>query len=237
MADSDAKPPPARSPTSGVVVPARLKWNQRLAAASIFGLARLLMGSWRVTFRDETGFLADPTHGPVIFALWHNRLALSMTCWLGYVRPHRPHAKLVAMISASKDGGLLANILGRFRVVPVRGSSSRRGRQALLESARLIGRGHDIAITPDGPRGPAFRVQPGVLALAQLSGRPIVPTSVKIGWKTELKSWDRFQIPWPGAKCEVVFREAIQVPRAATVEDRERLAVDLAKAMDRPCNA
>jgi lysophospholipid acyltransferase (LPLAT)-like uncharacterized protein len=113
----------------------------------------------------------------------------------------------------------------------VRGSSSRRGRQALLESARLLGRGHDIAITPDGPRGPAYRVQSGVLALAQLSGRPIVPTSVKIGWKTELKSWDRFQIPWPGATCEVCFHPAIQVPRDATDEDREKLALRLAETL------
>src|SRR5690606_34860752 len=122
--------------------------------------------------------------------------------------------------------------LERYDVSPVRGSSSRRGRQALLEAARLIDKGHDIAITPDGPRGPAYRVQPGGLALAQLTGRSIVPTAVTSGSKTELKSWDRFQIPWPGSRCEVRFGEAIRVPREATEADRNILAERLAGAMN-----
>jgi lysophospholipid acyltransferase (LPLAT)-like uncharacterized protein len=230
VADSSS-PVPAKPPRSGVVVPVPLKWHQRLAAATIYGLLRLFMGSWRVRFRDESGILTDPDEGPVIFAVWHNRLALSMCCWLHYVHRHRPRSRLAALISASKDGGILANVLERFRVVPVRGSSSRRGRQALLESVRLVEKGHDVAITPDGPRGPVYRVQPGVILLAQLTGRPIVPAHVTIRWKLELKSWDRFQIPWPGARCDVTFKEAIRVPRETTESEREALAERLARAL------
>jgi lysophospholipid acyltransferase (LPLAT)-like uncharacterized protein len=230
VADSPT-PVPGKRPFSGVVVPTPLKWHRRLGAALIYGLLRLFMGSWRVRFRDETGILTDPNEGPVIFGVWHNRLALAMCCWLHYVRRNRPKARLAALISPSKDGGVLANVLERFHVVPVRGSSSKRGRQALLESVRLVEKGHDLAITPDGPRGPVYRVQPGVLLLAQLSGRPLVPAHVSIRWKTELKSWDRFQIPWPGALCDVTFRAPIRVPRDATEADREALAEQLAKAL------
>lgn len=234
MAETVSSRPPVPPAASGVVVPARLKWHQRLAASAIYWLSRTLMGSWRVEFRDESGVLTDPDHGPVLFALWHNHLALSMCCWRNYVHPHRPRSSLAALISASKDGGILATVLERYRVVPVRGSSSRRGRQALLESARLVERGHDLAITPDGPRGPLHQVQPGIIALAQLTGRPIVPTGVRIDRKWRLKSWDRFQIPWPGTKCVVVFHPPIRVSRDATVEEREAAARELAEALNRP---
>ena len=84
---------------------------------------------------------------------------------------------MAAMVSASKDGGFLASILECFGVQPVRGSSSRRGPQALLELTGWAERGYDLAITPDGPRGPRYVVQEGIIALAQVTGLPIVPAS------------------------------------------------------------
>ena len=82
------------------------------------------------------------------------------------------------MVSASRDGGILAGILEQFGVKPVRGSSSRRGPQALLEMTTWAERGYDLAITPDGPRGPRYKVQEGVISAAQLTGLPIVPVGV-----------------------------------------------------------
>ena len=82
---------------------------------------------------------------------------------------------MAALVSASKDGGFLSGILELFGVQPVRGSSSRRGPQALLELTTWAERGHDLTITPDGPRGPCYQVQDGVMSLAQLTGLPIVP--------------------------------------------------------------
>jgi len=73
------------------------------------------------------------------------------------------------MVSASRDGGLLAAVLERFKVQPVRGSSSRRGRQALLELTTWAERRYDLAITPDGPRGPRYVVQDGIISLARLT--------------------------------------------------------------------
>jgi len=138
---------------------------------------------------------------------------------------------LAALISASKDGAFLATILQQFGVEPVRGSSSRRGAQALLELATWAQRGYDLAVTPDGLRGPRYVVQDGVIALAQVTGLPIVPYSCQLGWKIRLKSWDRFEIPLPFSRCEMTFGELIRVPREATDAElaqlREQLRAEL----------
>src|SRR5436189_6328705 len=114
---------------------------------------------------------------------------------------------MAAMVSASKDGAFLAAILERFKVQPVRGSSSRRGRQALPELTTWAERGYDLAITPDGPRGPCYVVQHGVMSLAQVSGLPIIPFSFCADWKLRPKSWDRFQIPLPFSRCEIILEK------------------------------
>jgi hypothetical protein len=157
----------------------------------------------------------------VIFCLWHNRLAISMVV-------HRRHPrKLAALVSASKDGALLAAVLGRFGVEPIRGSSSRRGPQALLELTSRAQMGFDLAVTPDGPRGPRYVVQEGVIALAQLTGLPIIPVTCNTRWKICLKSWDRFQVPLPFSSCELILNEPILVPREADGAKREELRREL----------
>jgi lysophospholipid acyltransferase (LPLAT)-like uncharacterized protein len=134
---------------------------------------------------------------------------------------------LAALVSASKDGGFLAAILERFGVQPVRGSSSRRGAQALLELTSWADRGYNLAITPDGPRGPRYQVQPGAISLAQVTGLPIVPVSYSLGAKIRLKSWDQFQIPLPFSRCTMVFEKPIWVERGASDEEREQLRLEL----------
>jgi lysophospholipid acyltransferase (LPLAT)-like uncharacterized protein len=163
----------------------------------------------------------------VIFCVWHNRLALSMAVYRHYVRQTgRPH-RLAAMVSASKDGGLLARLLELHGVQPVRGSTSRRGRQALLELVTWAERGYDLAMTPDGPRGPCYVIQDGIISLAQLTGLPIIPVSYHLAWKIRLRSWDQFQIPLPFAKCHMSFAPAVRVPREASDEEREKLRREL----------
>jgi lysophospholipid acyltransferase (LPLAT)-like uncharacterized protein len=130
---------------------------------------------------------------------------------------------MAALVSASKDGGFLTGILECFGVEPVRGSTSRRGSQAVLELTTWARRGYDLAITPDGPRGPCYVVQDGVMSLAQLTGLPIVPFSYNLSWKIRVKSWDRFQIPLPFSRCEMNMDKPIQVPREATDAEREVL--------------
>jgi len=220
MADSPTPPSPRpRQRVSGVVVPNQPSRGQRLLA---FVLAAGLRGL-TATLRYRYPTSLDVQGGPVIFALWHNRLALCMRVYHKLVRPQRGRDCLAALISASKDGALLAAVLERFGVQPVRGSSSRRGGQALVELISWSKRGYDIAVTPDGPRGPCYTAQEGVLVLAQLTGAPIIPVSCQLGWKIRVKSWDRFQIPLPFSTCELSFGEPIRIAREATPAERSKL--------------
>ena len=134
---------------------------------------------------------------------------------------------MAALVSASRDGAFLAGILEWFGVRPVRGSSSRRGGQALLELTSWAQRGHDLTITPDGPRGPCYQVQEGIASLAQVTGLPIVPVAMNLNWKIRVKSWDRFQIPLPFARCEVCVGRAIRVPPDVTDDERKQFRQQL----------
>ena len=216
--------PKAQGPKhSGVVVPHKPKWHQRLAAALIYGLIRAVSATIRYEWRDASGLLSIDKGQSVIFAIWHNRLSLCLEIYRVFLRNIQRQCKLAAMVSASKDGGLLARVLEHYGVQPVRGSTSRRGRQAMLELVGWAERGYDLAITPDGPRGPRYIIQEGVIALAQLTGLPILPVSYHFTWKIVLKSWDRFQIPLPFTKCLMHFTPPIYVPRDISEEEREKL--------------
>jgi lysophospholipid acyltransferase (LPLAT)-like uncharacterized protein len=222
--------PKSRARKSGVIVPHQPTWYHKLSAWLIFLLLRGLSMTLRYSWNDRPGLFARPLEGPAIFAIWHNRLALCMTAYRIYQRNRRGPG-LAAMVSASRDGGFLAGILERHKVQPVRGSSSRRGPQALLELTSWAERGHDLAITPDGPRGPCYVVQPGVMSLAQLTGLPIVPFSYNVSWKIRFKSWDRFIVPLPFSRCEMNVGMPVTVPREATDEEREALRQQLEQTL------
>lgn len=231
--NTTAHPTPLRTPRkSGVVIPHRPKWHGRLAAFALWSLGTALAKSWRITFTDQSGLLESTARGPILFALWHNRLALAMSFW-AIVRKRRPEAGLAALISASRDGGLLARTFEHFGVTPIRGSSSRRGAQALVELVNTLREGYHVAITPDGPRGPKYTIQPGIISLAQLSGAPIVPAGARVSSKKTLRSWDAFQMPLPFARCELQFGSPIYVPRRASKEELEVLRSRLEAEMKR----
>ncbi len=216
-----------QKPKSGVVVPHKAVWYQRLGAWIIWAALRVVGKTLRYRWDDRSKFFDDPPAKQAIYVIWHNRLALAMKVNYGYIRVRNRTAGLAAMVSASKDGGFLAAILESFGVQPVRGSSSRRGPQALLELSSWAERGYDLAITPDGPRGPCYTVQPGVISLAQITGLPIVPVSYHLSWKIRVKSWDRFQIPLPFGRCELVLSTPVFVPRDADDAQREKLRQQL----------
>jgi len=217
-----AGPPPARR-SAGVVVPHRAKWHHRLVATTIFLAVRTLSATVRFKLDDPMGLFREVPAEKMIFAIWHNRLVLALVLYRYYISRRDPRRRLAAMVSASRDGGMLTRVLELFGVEPVRGSSSRRGAQALREMAAWGERGLDLAITPDGPRGPRYAVQSGVIATAQLTGLPIIPVSYRTRWKFHLKTWDRFQIPLPFCLCEITAAPAIRVPREATAAEAEVL--------------
>jgi lysophospholipid acyltransferase (LPLAT)-like uncharacterized protein len=205
----------------GLVVPHRAKGLQRWLGRLVFVVERTVMTSLRCKWRDRSGLKDARTRQPVIFCLWHNRLAISMMVRRRYSQ------KLAALVSASRDGALLAAILKVHGVEQVRGSSSRRGPQALLEMTSRAESGYDLAVTPDGPRGPRYVVQKGVISLAQVTGLPIIPVTCNTRRKICLKSWDGFQIPLPFSRCELILNQPILVSREAGDAEREELRLEL----------
>jgi lysophospholipid acyltransferase (LPLAT)-like uncharacterized protein len=212
---------------SGVVVPHAPKWHQRLGAFLLFVSLRGLLLTVRCRMRARSEYFSPNAPTPVIFCIWHNRLATCVKVLDQHRRPHNSGAGMAALVSASKDGAFLARILEWFRVQPVRGSSSRRGAQAMLEMTTWAERGYDLTITPDGPRGPCYKIQDGITSLAQLTGLPIVPVAMNLNWKISVKSWDRFQIPLPFARCEVRVGKSFRVPAEASDAAREELRQQL----------
>lgn len=182
-------------------------------------ILRLLVWTLRIRVRDVAGFLnADGPHA--IWLFWHNRML---------VIPHLLNRYAVkrkgsALISMSKDGEILAALLSRFNVRAVRGSSSRRGVVAMRELIRMIESGYDVAITPDGPRGPRYTLASGALTLAQSSGAKVLPIRVHYSHCFRLRSWDAFQIPFPFARVEITLLplEAVAATVDETAFDMER---------------
>jgi len=152
---------------------------------------------------------------PPLWALWHETILMSV--W--YHRRQKVHV----MISASRDGELISTIAKLFGYVPVRGSSSKGGKEAAAEMVDNLKEGKRSAITPDGPRGPRRQLKPGVVTIARLSGRPVVPFTFEAEKCWRLKSWDRFIIPKPFSRAVFVYGEPIRIP-AEGGEDKAHLA-------------
>jgi lysophospholipid acyltransferase (LPLAT)-like uncharacterized protein len=218
----------ARS-ASGVVVPLPMPWHRRLAAVVASQLLRLCFKTWRFHWPEANS--PPECKGAVIFCVWHNRLPAALASYDDFAQRRWPAKGLAAMISASRDGSLVANVAERFGVQPIRGSTSRRGPQALLEATNWMERDYNIVITPDGPRGPVYRIQEGIINLAQVTGRPIIPTCNFTRWKIRLRSWDRFQIPLPFARGHCYHGKPVWVPRDASEAEREKLRATLESSM------
>ena len=186
--------------------------RERLLAILGSTILRLLFLTLRLDFEDRTGFTKDILKSPVIMCFWHNRI-LGIT--LAFLRhyPGKTRKGVNVLTSASRDGEILAQLVGRFGMDAVRGSSSRRGSRALRELIELTENGCDIAITPDGPRGPRYSFGPGAISLAQLTAAPIAPVHAKFTRCLRMQTWDGFVIPLPFSKVSVTVDDPIHVPR------------------------
>jgi len=211
-----------RNRKSGIVIPHSPKWHQRLGARLVWLLVSLLSLTIRFRLHDPHGFFKRTDMKQAAFCFWHNRLALCVKIYSKFFQSNRAAPGMAGLVSASRDGAFLSAIFQCFGVQPVRGSSSRRGAQALLELSSWAERGYDLALTPDGPRGPRYELADGPITLAQVTGLPLVPGSYHLNWKISVKSWDRFQIPLPFARCDVHLGKVFQIPRELTDEQREK---------------
>ena len=191
-------------------------------------LIRLPGYTLRVTIEDRAGVANQPDHPPVIIAFWHNRTALMPV----FYERFGGGRTALTFISRSRDGQYITDVAAHFGIKAVRGSSSRHGMSATLAAVHAADDPHlDIAITPDGPRGPRYQIRPGLIRLAQMTKRPIVAVTFKLGWRIELNSWDRFQIPIPFSTCHLVTSAPIFVPEEATDAELAKINEQVTEAL------
>lgn len=171
-------------------------------------LARLLAATYRIRVvdpRNETGVLKSGKR--LVYASWHQRAFAGIT----FFSTRRP---IAIIISRSRDGEIAARAVARLGWRPVRGSSSRGGKEA-LEEIKALGRSrYSVGHIVDGPQGPFGVVKPGLVRIAQHTGLPIVPavTSAENQWV--FNSWDRFMVPKPFSRVIIRFGQPVHVPRA-----------------------
>lgn len=197
--EKEAVPAAAPAPKKRVVN--HVPWWTYAALFPASLLVRLWLMSLRMRF-DPAGLeQVRAERGPVIVCFWHNRLIIAPELR----RRFRSFQKINALVSASKDGAWLVAFFNLMGVGAVRGSSSWRGGQALVELARKLRAGEDIGITPDGPRGPCYDFKKGPASLALSSGRPVFLVGSKFSRARRLRSWDRFIVPYPFSKVELTL--------------------------------
>lgn len=165
---------------------------------------------------------------PLIYIVWHGRIL--MMPWVNErLRRTRGARAVTVLASRSRDGEMVARFVERFGLSVVRGSTSRGGAVGLRSLAGVLAAGGDVAVAPDGPRGPRGRLGPGVVALAAFTGAPVVPLGFAARPAHRLSTWDEFLVPLPFARCAAVFGEPVPVAADA---DRLRTAKDLEQALE-----
>jgi lysophospholipid acyltransferase (LPLAT)-like uncharacterized protein len=179
----------------------KLRWAVPVAKALGPALLKSLSATWRYR---ESGFMDWKSwKSPTLFVLWHSRILPLMVL-------HKQKG-FVVLISRHRDGGYLADVAERWGYRPVRGSTQRGGDVGLLGIVRALEGGALVAMTPDGPRGPRERVQPGAVAAAQHAGVPVVAVGARTASAWYANSWDRLCIPKPFAAIDIRYSAPIHV--------------------------
>jgi lysophospholipid acyltransferase (LPLAT)-like uncharacterized protein len=200
----------------------------RARILSFIGWAVMSLWSSTVRIRFVDRDFPEGLHAQgrnIIYAFWHGRQFLLFYAYR--------NTGIVIPASESRDGEIQAGIIGRFGLGVVRGSSKRKGAQALLGLVDALRSGKDIAIAVDGPRGPVFEVKQGITYIAGKLSIPIVPLSVaaKRAWVLE-KIWDKYQLPVPFTECVILYGEPITV-NGTSEEELENKRRELTDALNR----
>lgn len=208
MADTEGRAGRRRWWREGIFLHLLMGLGPRL----ISGGLRLLQLTVRIEFLHADGLLRRWESGEQsIMAFWHNRVVMMPIPYRG--------AKLCIMNSQSRDGEIATRALARWGIRSVRGSASRGGARGFLQLVRAYRDGCDLAVVPDGPRGPRYVAKVGVLHLARVTGAPVYPVSYAATRRRQLRSWDRLVLPLPFARVVYVVGEPLQVPREATDDE------------------
>jgi hypothetical protein len=182
----------------------------------IFLFPALFLKTLKLLMRTELSDPFDHIHSeaPIVTVTWHNRLLFFPVMFPRWIRK-----KTIAIVSASRDGQYVTDLIRYFGLKSLRGSSSRRGAPVFREAVKALKQGYHVSFTPDGPRGPKYRMSRGPVRLASMTGSRIIPISVNYSSYWQLKSWDNFQIPKPWAKIILVLGPAVEVP--PEIDDKE----------------
>jgi lysophospholipid acyltransferase (LPLAT)-like uncharacterized protein len=169
----------------------------------------------RTSIKDPYNYLYR--EDGIITVTWHNRLLFYPLMF-----PRKVRSKSRAVVSASRDGQYIVDLLHHWGLKSLRGSSSRHGARAQHGAFKALEEEYHVSFTPDGPRGPKYVLSRGPIHLASRTGRPILPITVNASSYWEIPSWDKFQIPKPFAKIELVLGEEIKVPPDLDAEGIEK---------------
>ncbi len=184
-----------------------------------------ILGLMRLTMRKKVIGTYDPNK-TVLLNIWHNRLIF---CTAPFSKEYIK--KTVAIISPSRDGQYIADVLKILGLDAVRGSSSKNPARAMFAAIKALKSGKNVTLTPDGPRGPKYKIKKGVIQIAGKAGVEIQPFAINASKYWELKSWDGFQIPKPFCTLTYVFAETIKVPENLSDQEIEDYVLKVENAL------
>jgi len=205
-------------------------WRERLLRGCVVQVISWLLRGLYVTLRPvyvqrQCERRVLHTGKPMVLAFWHGRMVYFIHLY------HRQ--RFTVLVSQSRDGEFISQVLARFGLHVTRGSSSRGGMRALLEIVGRMRQGFHVAVTPDGPRGPRYQVQPGIVLVAKKTGAAILPATYNAKWKKVLGSWDGFILPLPFSRVVVVYGEPIYVPSSASAAKLQANRLELEASLRR----
>ena len=209
----------------------RLTKNRVIKKGITYALTRFI----RFVFRTNRWTILGEEHlypfvhegRQAIFVFWHGRLMM-----MPNFTPKNPRVHV--MISVHGDGEVIANCMEYFDVSLVRGSSRKGGANALRGARKILQENKEsVSITPDGPKGPRMRINSQVMALARMTGVPVVPATYSVSRAKILKSWDRFLLALPFGKAVLICGEPLSIPPDADDSMLEASKIALENTLNR----
>jgi len=172
-------------------------------------LVRVIGVTMRYSFKNSCSLAQARLDGNCIFVFWHQK-------FFPLLYSHR-NSRINIMVSQHRDGELIARALKLLGFTVTRGSTTRGGMKACLVMRKVV-KQYDLAITPDGPKGPRYHFSGGPITIAKLSKRPILSVGIGASRAKYFSSWDHFMLPIPMSRINIVFGKVHYIKKDANEE-------------------